>query len=144
MIHLAFYKGNGNLFDRIVRFWTRSRYSHVEIVIGDFWYTSSPRDGGVVSRRMKGFDSRNWDFVRISTIPGNKIHIADLFFEQKGKRYDWLGIFLSQIFPLGVQNPKRWFCSEICAYVLDRSGANHLEKDYSWYSPGRLYEEVVS
>ena len=44
---LAFYKGKGNWVDLIIRVFTNSPYSHVEIVLNKDWYSSSPRDGGV-------------------------------------------------------------------------------------------------
>lgn len=32
-IYLALYKGRGTLFNRLVRLWTRSKYSHCELVL---------------------------------------------------------------------------------------------------------------
>ena len=45
-IRLAFYKGKGDWVDKLVRWWTKSQYSHVEVVVGNTWISSSPRDGG--------------------------------------------------------------------------------------------------
>ena len=45
-VRLAFYKGEGDWVDKLVRWWTKSQYSHVEVV-GNMWVSSSPRDGGV-------------------------------------------------------------------------------------------------
>ena len=33
MVYLAFYKGKGNFINKLVRFFTRSRYSHCVIVV---------------------------------------------------------------------------------------------------------------
>ncbi|RLC81293.1 MAG: hypothetical protein DRI61_04125, partial [Chloroflexi bacterium] len=136
---LAFYKAHGTLADRLVRWWTRSPYSHVEVVIDGIWYSASPREGEVRSKAMPMSWDR-WDFVRINATPSQKRHIRDLFESQMGKHYDWLGIVMTQIIPLGIQNPSRWFCSEICAAVLHDSGAAPLSAMPAWYSPGRLYE----
>ena len=48
---IAFYKAKGNIIDKSIRLWTRSKYSHCEIVIGENWYSSSPRDKGVRAKQ---------------------------------------------------------------------------------------------
>ena len=50
---VACYKGEGDWADKLIRFWTGGIYSHVEIVIGDLWYTSSWYDGGVARRKNR-------------------------------------------------------------------------------------------
>lgn len=47
LVQLAFYKAKGDWVDKVIRWWTSSKYSHCEVVIGDEWFSSSPRDGGV-------------------------------------------------------------------------------------------------
>tara|TARA_R110001606_G_scaffold390081_1_gene556778 strand:- start:62 stop:238 length:177 start_codon:yes stop_codon:yes gene_type:complete len=57
MIALAFYKGHGQLLDRVIRWVTRSSFSHVEILRAvpamsvdgaqSRAWSSSGRDGGV-------------------------------------------------------------------------------------------------
>ena len=34
-IKVAFYKGTGDLFNKIVRWWTKSPYSHAELILPD-------------------------------------------------------------------------------------------------------------
>ena len=46
-VQLALYKGRGTLFNALIRWWTRSPYSHCELVINGTCYSSSIRDGGV-------------------------------------------------------------------------------------------------
>lgn len=139
-IRAAFYKGKGDFFDHLVRIWTRSEYSHVELVIEDRWYTSSPRDGGVRFRYLEA-DSSHWDFIDIRGIEASKVEI--FLISQLHKKYDWLGIFLTQVFPLGIDDPNRWFCSEIVAAALQHGGLA-CERHFSWYSPKRLYEDLRS
>lgn len=137
-VTLAFYKGPTGLFGRLIRAATKSPYSHVELIAGDAYYgqltecySSSETDGGV---RMKSIclDGEEWDLITLLHYPST----AANFIQQKaGQKYDWLGILLSQVFPLARHRKNRWFCSEICAAALG------FEQPHR-YSPGALYELV--
>ena len=140
MIKLAFYKGRGDMFDRLIRLWTRSQYSHVEIIVDGIWYSSSPRDGRVRAKTIRP-KRGHWDFRLIPLFERDKASMLRFLESQTGKQYDWTGIFLSQIVPLNVQDPRRWFCSEICSAAL-KAGGIKLEKSSQWYSPARLYKEM--
>ena len=50
---LAFYKAKGDWVDLLIRVFTNSKYSHVEIVHIKDWYSSSPRDGGVRVKQIQ-------------------------------------------------------------------------------------------
>ncbi|WP_319533439.1 hypothetical protein [uncultured Cohaesibacter sp.] len=122
MITLAFYRGRGRLFDRFVRLWTRSAYSHVELVERVVGYgetatawSSSPRDGGVRSKAIT-FTADKWELVPVDWAPTDAPGRISL---DAGAKYDWLGILLSQILPIQWHSDDRWFCSEIIADVLD-------------------------
>lgn len=130
MTEIAAYKGKGRLYDRLIRIWTRSPYSHVEIVItrNDTHFrglSASPRDGGVRMAKIK-IKPGNWDFFETE---GNLTAIEPLV----GARYDWKGIFLAQILPFGLGSPKRYFCSELAAVYLG------LPKPQS-YSPRKIVD----
>lgn len=129
MIRLALYKARGNLFDRLIRIWTGSIYSHCELVMPDGRFmTSSPRDGGVRTKVIDQ-DPDTWDFI---DLPGaDQAQIEALFKRLDGAGYDWLGIVFCQILPFGLNSHSRWFCSEICAHALGYP-------DPASYSPGRL------
>ena len=119
-IELAFYRGEGRLFDRLIRWWTESEYSHCEIVLsrkGDeaVLFSASPRDGGV-RRCERTLVPERWDVVRFKCrLP--PLDLALLMREEDGAKYDWLGIIWSQVFARGWQSRKRWFCSEICGHA---------------------------
>lgn len=133
MIQLALYTGSGDWTDASIRIWTRSLYSHCEIVLPDGrWVTSSPREGGVVSRVL-AHDPAEWDFV---DLPWVTVAAVEALFEaERGAGYDWIGLLGSQVLPVGVQSRTRWFCSEFCATVIG------LEQPQR-YSPGSLAEVV--
>jgi len=123
-IYIAFYKGNGGNFwqrtqDRLIRFFTRGKYSHCEMVISlDILdseyecYSSSPRDGGVRHKSMP-LPPEKWDLVEVEAWYDDMVNFYDL---HKGKKYDWLGVLG---FVLRTrQNPDRYFCSEYVAEFL--------------------------
>lgn len=130
---LAFYKGKGNWIDKLIRFWTKSNYSHVEIVFDDMWYSISPRDN-YIRRKKIDFKEENWDFIEIQI---NSSSFEEFFKKTEGMKYDWLGIFLSQVFPLNVDAKNRYFCSEWCSEALGVS-----PKLSNLYSPEDLYKSI--
>ena len=52
-IKVAFYKGRGNWKNKIIRWWTKSKYSHAELILPDeiTWVSISPLLAGKVSAR---------------------------------------------------------------------------------------------
>lgn len=136
---LAFYKGKGNWIDWCIRFATRSEYSHVELVITHefkekdrhFCVSSSARDGGVRHKAIK-MKPDHWDIIELHWEPKNK-GITPI--DERGKKYDYRGILLSQFFNLGRHSEERWFCSEFCAAYLGLP-------DPQTYSPGSLFKTI--
>ena len=130
-VRLAFYKGEGNWVDKIIRWWTKSQYSHVEVVVGNTWISSSPRDGGVRSMQMESHNAEHWDIIDYRGVSASDVF--DLFRKTKGSKYDFIGILLSQMLPIGVHSSTRWYCSEWSA---------ELKYDKTNLSPQELYELV--
>lgn len=136
---LAFYKGEGDWTDKLIRWWTGSKYSHVEIVTDNWmWYSVSPRDTKVRATYIK-YKEENWDLVDI----GNVVALHAVYMETKGSKYDWLGILFSQVFAFNINSKKRWFCSEWCAEVLKRDGNSKIKAPSNFYSPGALYDAIT-
>lgn len=133
-VRLALYKAPGDLTDRAVRLWTRSVYSHCELVLSDGRFvSSSPRDGGVRAKCIEP-SSSTWDFVALPWVQQEDVEAA--LEREGGTGYDWVGIIGSQLLPVGIHSRKRWFCSEFCGAVMG------LEKPER-YSPGELAELVA-
>ena len=128
---IAFYKAKGDIVDKSIRLWTRSKYSHCEIVIGENWYSSSPRDKGVRVKQIID-DNGSWDFIE-TDIEINKLN--EVYLKYKGSGYDFLGILLCMILPLKRDNNKKVTCSEFCAEVL---GYSEPEK----YSPQDVFNKI--
>jgi hypothetical protein len=134
---LAFYKAKGNLIDRLIRWRTKSIYSHVEIIFEaagwDLWFSSSPREGGARFKRVKA-DATHWDYLDLGSG-------ETLAFERartlKNKRYDYLGAILGVGLKTKIENPRRYFCCEAVAFALEG-----VIKLTSVSSPGELYLEA--
>jgi len=143
MVTLAFYKGAGDWTDKAIRLWTRSKYSHSELVINGVWYSSSPRDLKVRGKIIIP-QANHWDYIDIPTSNEQKRIMVDFFNEQMGKPYDFLAIFLTQILPLNIQDPNKWFCSESDSKALMLAGILPSDKPAQWYSPERLFQRALS
>lgn len=119
MLRAAFYKGTrpgvAGIYNRLVRWWTRSPYSHVELVMstGRAW-SASFEDGGVRSKLID-FDPAKWDLV---DLPAELEQGAEAWFkERRGNKYDLLGN-LQFVLAAIPHSRKRWFCSEAVAAAL--------------------------
>jgi hypothetical protein len=129
MAKLIFFKGEyGTFWDNFICFVTNSKYSHVEYMLdsGKCW-SSSNRDGGV---RFTYIDtsSGHWDELKCPSVSDC------LFLQEKGKKYDYLGLIGTIIKSPIFSRQRKWFCSEIVAEAM---GLQH-----SWkYTPQMLYEK---
>jgi hypothetical protein len=144
-ITVAFYKGEGLRRDRIVRWWTGSPYSHVELIMPNGTMTGiTPPDYPVVrTKSLAGIQKTDWDFVDIS-VTENQLNSLRRFIEStRGQGYDWLGMIVSHLTPLKVRLPNRWYCSEWVAYALSVSKILTWRQlklyDTSKMPPGKLY-----
>jgi hypothetical protein len=128
-MYLAFYKGPADglgkqVFHDAVCWRTRSKYSHVELVldisdagIGACW-SSSARDGGV---RFKPIDlsTGRWDIYDVCGVFDNheRVYACEWFLRHAGAKYDYLGLLIFVGY-INVGEPSRWFCSEAVAEAL--------------------------
>lgn len=137
---IAFYKGkHGNILDKLICFFTKSKYSHCEIFDGIFCYSSSPRDGGVRAKCIEL--DKKWDTFRLNiNIDSSDIELKKFYSETKNKKYDWIGIFLSKLIPLKIEDPNRWYCSEWSSYFL--KNRMNVDIDKIQCSPGELYKDL--
>lgn len=135
----AFYKGTHagapGIYNRLVRWWTRSPYSHVELIFFDGGpgavsqaASSSYMDGGVRFKWFE-FDPALWDFVDLPdalTLPA-----LAWFDAHEGQGYDVLGNVHFVLAPVG-DDKRKWFCSEAAAAALGM-------QDPARFDPGTLY-----
>ena len=111
VIKVAFYKADGDWINRIVRWWTKSRYSHAELVMPDglTWIGISPFKGSLLrAKEKKYFSSLEWDFVELE-VTEQQIYVINEFYEAtKGLPYDWAGMLLSQCLPFHIKQKEKF------------------------------------
>lgn len=115
---LALYKGTrpglAGVYNRLVRWWTASPYSHCELVFSDGMCASSSwMDGGVRLKRIE-FDPAKWDVIAIE---GDEAAALSWFFDHDMDGYDLLGMFWF-VFGGLRQDRRKWTCSEACGAAL--------------------------
>ena len=153
-IKLAFYKGKGNWKNKVIRWWTKSPYSHVELILpdGDTWVSISPMLTSTVSKRSISTvkDLNEWDFLSFELSWREPVkdyqfrQLCNFIEETEGAKYDWLGMILSQMCPYLIKHRDRWYCSEWIAHALVKARIVKWDvlQIYSTpnLSPGKLYE----
>lgn len=116
---VAFYKtsrpGLAGLYNRLIRLWTKSKYSHCELVFGNgISASSSWEDGGVRFARIE-YSSDNWDFVDLP--PELETQAYEWFVKNQGAKYDLWGNVHFVVSAIG-DDKDRWFCSEACGAAI--------------------------
>ena len=148
-IKVAFYKAKGNWLNSIIRWWTKSKYSHAELVLPNnvTWIGISPfLTSTVESRFHLDCDYHNWDFVDLEITNKQHATILDFIEETKGCRYDWVGMLLSQFLPFSIKRRSKWYCSEWIVNALVLCGALNWSSVHIYdkieMRPSDLYEIV--
>ena len=137
MIYLAFYRGEGRpLSDTLVKWVTRSEFSHCELLISNRppksgethrCVTAQGKHGGVCVRDLY-FREGAYEFVQVPWAPHDTFERAA---QHLGRGYDYWGLLMSQFINLRRHVQDRWFCSKLCAQALGLSEAHT-------YAPGDL------
>lgn len=135
---IAFRKGSTNWLGQLIRDRTGSPYSHCEVVLSggpgkmSACFGASKADGLVRSKSLV-LSSGNWDCVPVHV---QSARLDAIINGETGKPYDNWGLWLWGTPFASAQDKNKWFCSELCAYVLDMPSP--------WrYSPGSLYAELT-
>lgn len=120
---------------RLICWWTRSKYSHVEIIINGVCYSSSLRDGGV---RKKAIDltKPHWRVIPVEW--ADEDAALRVFEQHRGKPYGYGDLIAQHALRLPVDDPGL-LCSELCALMLGLP-----ESTARGMSPGQLVEYVLS
>tara|TARA_A100001515_G_scaffold139488_1_gene134166 strand:- start:1785 stop:2615 length:831 start_codon:yes stop_codon:yes gene_type:complete len=145
-VKIAFYKGQGDWRNKTIRWWTKSEYSHAELVLPDdkTWVSISPMlSSRVAAREKTSYDPEKWDFLEF-TITNSQLRVILNFFDDtKGCGYDWVGMIASQFLPFSIKRREKWYCSEWIAYAFRIAGVFHWREikiyDRCDLSPGVLH-----
>ena len=131
MVRLALYKhkrtGFAGIGPALIRWWTKSPYSHCELVVDGVAYSSSVQDGGVRAKRIE-FNPAHWDFVDLPW--ADPAAVLRHFRRTDGEPYGWTDLLWRQNFNRPGDSIGS-FCSEWCAAALGLSNPQQ-------YSPGTL------
>lgn len=130
---IALYRGTrsgwSGLFSLLVRLWTRSSFSHCELILpGELSASASWLDGGVRLKHINyAAHPERWVILDVE---GDEAYAMWWFRERLGKSYDILGL-LGFIWPSRGGKDK-WFCSEAIMAALGYSEAHR-------FHPGHLH-----
>lgn len=138
MLRIAFYKAEGKLLDKVIRWWTKSPYSHCELLFPDNWMFSADAWSNRV-RFTDQFNLENWDVFSVPLDDGKLLMLRDWCAYREGRKYDWWGV-VQFLLPFVKQSPDRWFCSELCAAGLKFVGKIPVRTETSKISPQGLFE----
>ncbi len=126
-IYLAFYRGLSNksawkrFKQRFVKLWTGGPYCHCEIIhqsaMKSTWYGALTYNPEGVGKRELVVKSKNWDIFDITEFVDNE-SLLKFLNSKVGLKYDWLGIYLYQFIPIGIDRSDRYYCSEYLAEAL--------------------------
>lgn len=115
----ALYKGTrpgmAGVYNRLVRWWTRSIYSHAELVFAGGWCGSASFMDHGVRLKVIDFNPEHWDFIDLPA--ALEPAALDWFKQHRGAKYDIWGNLHFVISPV-VHDTRRWFCSEAIAAAL--------------------------
>mgnify|MGYP003403797192 FL=1 len=118
-MQVAFYKGTrsgiAGIYSRGVRFITKGKYSHCELIFSDGMSASASfMDGGVRFKRIE-YDTAHWDIIDVGS--QEEFHARMWFEDHEGENYDLLGN-LHFIFGFVGDNRHKWSCAEAVAEAM--------------------------
>lgn len=135
IVKLVAYKGKGGLFNALVRFWTRSPYSHCEVWLAGTCYSSSIADKGV---RPKQIDIKNGSWGVYDIPWANPADVLAYYTRTQHHPYGFLDLVLRNVLRIPSRDGKGQFCSEWCANALGLPDA----RDHSPASLVRLCQRI--
>ncbi|SFJ29627.1 hypothetical protein [Jannaschia pohangensis] len=124
--YVAFYRGHGTMADKVVRYATRSPFSHCELILSDKrprigdtvrCISASARDNGV---RIKDITLKHgkWKIYAVPWAPPETWDRAEALV---GKPYELWAMILSQLVNFRRHARNQWYCSEMIAHSLGLS-----------------------
>lgn len=139
-LKIAFYIAEyGDTTDKLISFFTRSKYSHCELIFPNGeWASSSPRDGGV---RFKFIEQdSHWDIFELA--PWYTPEKQDLYEQfvrcwfqlNDDKTYDWIGA-IGAYLNIDLSSENKKFCSQVCSGMIGLDNQN--------VTPGELYNTLI-
>lgn len=137
----AFLKHDTSIVGTLIKWWTKSNYSHCEILFDDgLMFSAHPKEG--TSYRTLGFkEQRDYEFLDLPTTLEEDIKIKCFCESELGCKYDWKGIWFSQIIRMSRSHKDQWFCSEVCTAAVQQIGRLQTCRACD-VSPGHLHKRL--
>lgn len=145
MVKIALYKGPPKTNDithvishNVIKLRTWSKYSHAELVIDGWAYSSSVRDRGVRRKQIE-FSPERWDIIEIDPKRVNLDYALAFFLRYEGSKYDWWNI-VRYALPFVPQKENQFVCFEFVAAMLNAPGYYRVDGDdlYDWAKANEL------
>lgn len=127
--------------DWVIAIASFGKYSHVELVDGEDWFSISPRSGEAVKRKIIP-KKESWDFINLKLDEEDEARVREQIPRYIGVKYDYVGAIFS-ITPLCIQKPNRVFCSEVATNILNKTLRYFYLGDGCKYSPSKLYKGII-
>jgi len=127
-VRLALRKNDSRMSARAIQWWTNSIYSHCELVVDGWCYSSSVMDKGVRRKRIELHPDK-WDVIELPWASADDVR--HYFAQTDHHRYGWPSLITSQLLNLNRPVKGAQFCSEWCAAAVGLPNA-------SSYSPASL------
>lgn len=139
VLYISFHKPK-SLLGYLISLRTLGKYSHVEFILNDYVYLANP--GGIKKKLYK--TNENTDIFKLHEHIQIPI-VLEEFYKLNGKGYDYLAIFLSQLLEIGIEHEDKFFCSELCLYLINKGLDESLtyklkELKPSKFSPSKLFK----
>lgn len=118
-MQVAFYKGTksglAGIYNRGVRFVTKGKYSHCELIFSDGMSASASfMDHGVRFKKIN-YDTAHWDIIDVGD--REELNARVWFEDHEGQSYDLIGN-LHFIFGFVGDNRHKWSCAESVAEAM--------------------------
>ncbi|AJI53031.1 hypothetical protein LA55_1222 [Francisella philomiragia] len=144
MIKIHFTYSN-NWISKAIKFFSVSKFSHVEIEIDEICYSAKPFKGVYAhSYADLCIKEANIQTFSINTdVTEEQKSLLKLFLEEQvSKGYDYKAVLGCALWKRDWENDdKRWFCSELIASAMNYAG---LELTNKFYKPHRLIPEDLA
>ena len=147
---VAFYKGTHagikGLFNKVVRWWTNGKYSHVEAILEEYTdgsclcASSSWLDGGVRLKLINFNNDTKWDIVDVPVFDANKA--KQWFQTNEDMKYDLIGLF-GFVLNRGMEDKNKSFCSESILLSQDIPEAHRFDPNSMYILCQTLNAKVV-
>jgi len=126
-VKLAFKKDSNGFMSKLIKWWTKSKYSHVEIIIpgrdgsfeDGFWLSANGKKGVRMKPLILPLNHESWDYIDVEVNDKYYIEAMKKISKITEYKYATKDLFLVQVFGLDkMESRKRMFCSESVCEVL--------------------------